>query len=176
MKYQEIKKIANEILSKFMETSEKAIIGGSIRRKSKNCKDIEIICIPKTTLKKSTINTLFETITETKQIRHPKFIFNLVKFKIIKGKPLTGKYIQLTYQNKIQVDVFTATEQNYGYISILRTGSKNYSKFIINKLKYFGYKLKNGNIFKGTVLINVPDEKSLFELINENYTEPENRN
>lgn len=144
-------------------------IAGSIRRNKSEVSDIEIVCVVK--YKERSDEGFF--IDE----------FSLACAslgKFIKGRPV-GKYlrIMLNYYN-IALDLFMTTPEQWGYIYLLRTGSADFSKTMVKRLKDMGYYMQGGQLYRSNLSpdqapIPVPDEQTLFKLAKMDYVEPEKR-
>jgi DNA polymerase/3'-5' exonuclease PolX len=167
MNYQDIKLIAENVVSELNPYCERCEIAGSIRRNKPECKDIEIVIIPKS-------NGLMD-------------LNNIVsKWAKVKGE-ITGKYTQRVLPEGIKLDLFIATKDNWGLIYSIRTGSADFShKVLACGWKKKGYTSENGILYK---TINpcesdldydnptyIREEKDLFDLIGIKYIEPEFRN
>jgi len=124
MELKQAQEIANELKLLLSPYCEKIEIAGSIRRKKEFVKDIEIVCIPK----RDSIKDLFGSEIETIHSFHAV----LSKFVINKGNIRNGKYIQFQTQG-INVDLFTATKENFGLTLAVRTGSANFSHMVLAK-------------------------------------------
>lgn len=152
-------------------------VAGSIRRGVKEVKDIEIVCIPSTTLISQ--SDLFQN-QEKKQVRVSGFI-DVLKDEheavIKKGDPYTGKYIQLYIPaHQINIDIFTAVPENWGYILGIRTGSAEFSHKLASAWVANGYNGKDGFLHRDDVQVSVPDEVTLFKIAGMSYVQPWNRN
>lgn len=76
----------------------------------------------------------------------------------------------------INLDLFFATERNWGLILAIRTGSAEYShKVLATNWVKAGYKSVNGMLTKNNQEVEVREEKDLFKLIGVEYVEPEER-
>lgn len=175
MKLFNAKAIAERIKENLKPYCNKIEIAGSIRREKSDVKDIEIVCIPRTILKETIIADLFGSKKVTEEIRHPEFINYLLKQKIRKGKPLTGKYIKFSTDENIEIDCFIADYKNWGWIYALRTGSADFSHGLAKKINSLGYTMQKGYIYKTTKLIELQDEKAIFDLINLPFIAPKDR-
>ena len=78
-------------------------------------------------------------------------------------------------QSSIKVDVFTAAPETWGYIYMIRTGPREFSKWVVTELKRKGYKPEGGTVlFEGEPL-SLMSEKMVFDLLGIDYIEPEDR-
>lgn len=100
-------------------------IAGSIRRKKKEVKDIEIICLPKSEKSKDLFGG------EGEIIRSKKFIETVNSLgKIIKGNA-SGKMIQIELPEGINLDLFVPDDFDYYRQYAIRTGSADYAHKVI---------------------------------------------
>lgn len=128
MKYFEIKLVADNILRELSPYCDVINIAGSIRREKEECKDIEIVCLPKG----EPIKDLFG---DTDQIERDENFISIVKGlgKFIKGNPL-GRYCQIELLGNpplINLDLFMPQKEDYYRQFAIRTGSSMYSSRVI---------------------------------------------
>ena len=131
-----------------------------------------MVCIPNRVMKEDLFGN-----GETE--RDPRFAKQLSKYKILKGSPTEGKFIQIELSG-ITVDIFTAVPDNWGLIFAIRTGSADFSHhFLASGWVMAGYHSSDGFLCKpqglGKKTIPVREEKDLFELIKLPWVPPENR-
>lgn len=177
MQLKQAQQIAEALKADLSPFCERIEIGGSIRRKKPDIGDIELVCIPKFIKIGSPQVTL--TMGHIEVERNHLFDYLAVNYegRIIKmGK----KYAQIQIGDEadvgIKVDIFTATESTWGYIFMLRTGSAEFSKWVVTKLKRHGYRLEGGEIKKGIDhKIVAMKEADVFDMLGIPYIEPENR-
>jgi len=176
MDLQEAKEIAEGLKYTLQPYCEKIEIAGSVRREKPQVKDIELVCIPKTIIKETVISDLFGNRKERQEIRHPDFVRIINENEINKGNPSTGKYFQFNICQEINIDCFTATKINFGWIYALRTGSADFSHQLAIRLRAAGYKMEDGNIFKNSKQIEIREEEDLFRLVGMLWSFPKYRN
>ena len=154
MEFKEAFNIANIIKILFRPYCSRIEIAGSLRREKPEVKDIEIVAIPE-----------------------DRFQLGLIvnKWKKIRGD-VGGKYLQRELPEGINLDLFFATEKNWGHILAIRTGSAEFSHKVlgIGWVKA-GYKSKEGILHKEDRPIEIREEKDLFNLIGISYVEPKDR-
>lgn len=153
MKLKDANLIAEKYLAILKPFCKRIEIAGSIRREKPEVKDIELVAIP------SDISGFVE------QVR---------RWRKIKGEP-SGKYTQRILPEGIRLDLFMATERNWGNIFLIRTGSKEFNIAIMTKLKEKGLKQENGYLWKLGQIIECREEKDLFNLIGLPKVEPKER-
>ena len=154
MEYQKALQIAEKVKQQLEPYCDRIEIAGSIRRKKPEVKDIEIVAIP-----------------------NDRFQIGLIinKWKKIEGN-IEGKYMQRELPDEIRLDLFFATERNWGNILLIRTGDLDFcKKFMILILKN-GYKQENGYLKKDEITIPILEEIELFKLVNLSFIEPNSRN
>jgi len=154
MKLEEAYEIAEKVKKQLEPYCDRITIAGSLRREKADVKDIEIVAIPK-----------------------DRFQLGLIvnKWKKIRGD-VGGKYCQRVLPEGINLDLFFATEKNWGFILAIRTGNAEYSHKVlgIGWVKA-GYKSVNGMLTKNNQEIEIREEEDLFKLIGINYVKPELR-
>lgn len=163
----QMQKAANNIVALLEPHCTRIQIAGSIRRKKPFPGDIEIVCIPKAI---EVTDDLFDTRMDVS----PEFIKQVNCWEKVKGEP-EGKYTQRIVDG-VKLDLFMATPQNWGYILAIRTGSAEYSHWVLAATWVrLGYKGVDGNLTREGKVVPVPEETTLFELLKLDFVEPENR-
>jgi len=158
--YQEALTQANEIIELLRPHCSKINLAGSIRRKKAMVKDIEIVCIP---LPYEV--GLFESGIATVVNRWDK----------VKGE-LPCKYTQRILPSGIRLDIFIATEENYGFLLAIRTGSAEYSHRVLGYAwTSHGFKSIEGILTKAGNPIPTPTEQEFFNLVKLPFIAPELR-
>jgi DNA polymerase/3'-5' exonuclease PolX len=159
--YAEAYKIALEVLEQLKPYCERIEIAGSLRRKKDEIGDIEIVAIPKP----FEIGLLQSGIAKV-----------VNQWEKVKGE-LPCKYTQRILPSGIKLDLFFAEEGNWGLIYAIRTGSAEFSRYVLaNGWVRNGFNSSGGYLFKYDKKFEVREEKDLFNLIGIHYVEPENRN
>lgn len=161
MEYEKIKELADEFVKEIKPFCEKFDVCGSIRRKKANCKDIDIVLLPKDN-------------------------FNL-RLPFLQGKILNSgkkfiietngqKLVRLNYQD-VKVDIYIATPENYEVLKLIRTGSAEHNKKLCQLALDNGMHLRfdKGLIDADGSIIANTEEGILKELLGK-YVEPEVRN
>ena len=154
MEYQKALQIAEKVKQQLEPYCDRIEIAGSIRRKKPQVKDIEVVAIP---------NDRFQL----------GMIVN--KWKKIRGD-ISGKYLQRTLPEGINLDLFFATERNWGYIFSIRTGNAEFSRQILaNGWVKAGFTGKEGMLIKNSQEQEIREEIDLFNLIGIDFVPPEQR-
>jgi len=155
--------IANGLVADLRPYCERIEIAGSLRRKKHEVHDIELVVIP---------------CRIAPQKVSSSFAAAVLKLgRILKGKP-TGKYCQIRLPGSINLDLFMARKENWGFMYAIRTGSADLSRLILaGGWVKAGYNGDGGMLVnrKTGLTVNVYEEKDLFNLIGIPYREPEKR-
>jgi len=135
-------------------------IAGSIRREKPEVKDIEIVAIPK-----PYDTGLFESGIATVINQWPK----------VKGE-LPCKYTKRILPEGIKVDIFFARPENWGLILAIRTGSADYSHYVLARA-WTSRRMhsQEGILHLGHTPLVVKEEKELFEICGIAWKEPKHR-
>jgi len=120
------KKIADSLIETLEPFCEKIHVAGSIRRQKPLVKDIEIVCEPQ--------RVFFQTelFGNGEHLVIPKFrnAVKLVSEYVIRGG-IDGRYAQIRLKAGITLDMFLPQPHDYFRQLATRTGSGDYSRFII---------------------------------------------
>jgi len=171
--------IANEILELVTPFCVEMCVAGSIRRKVSEIGDIEMVAIP--------------AYEDTGQIAMFKGMGEQIN---LLGKGMDGlaengtfskdkdgsivrwgdRYRKFFYRG-VAVDLFMATEANYGLIKMIRTGSVDFSKWMVTKrIKGGGLpnhmRVNEGYLWMDGKIVPVRTEAELFDLCYVNYVSP----
>jgi len=156
--------IANEIIEIIKPYCSRIEIAGSTRRAKPKVNDIEIVAIP------ANLNSLKN-----------KLGMHLISMQgSKKSNPFNKageRYIQFNYKNE-QIDLFLSSEDNWGLIYLIRTGSAEFSSKMLARWKKVsggGYS-ENGYLHtaEGKVIIT-KEEIDVFKLCEMEFVKPEMR-
>ena len=149
-------------------------VAGSVRRKKRNPKDIEIVCIPKET---PVSRDLF---AEPIMQRDSDFCKVVNSWEKVKGEP-TGRYTQRVIPDEdgeefCKLDLFMCVKRNFGLMFAIRTGPAAFSHHSIAEGAHeVGMRIQGGMLTRDGVDVPVPDEETLFRLLKIAYLKPEER-
>ncbi len=158
--FAEILPIAQDVLAQLAPHCVRCEIAGSIRRKKEMCKDIEIVCIPQPYEGSGFFESGIATVVN--------------RWEKVKGE-LPCLYTQRILPEGIKLDLFIATPENWGYIFMLRTGSREFNFRWVIALKNKFYRLHDGGIFANGRAVPVREESDVFRLLGMAFVEPEKR-
>ena len=166
MKLSTARKIAKQVKDELSPYCDRIVIAGSVRRgKMLDVHDIEFVVIPKyemqpdlfMTMQPTGKNLLFSHIRKTRDVT-------------VGGKQ-GQKMVRFNVCDSIQVEVYTASKRNWGYILALRTGPSDLSRILVTKLKVRGYKLDSGSILRKGSSVPVRTEHDMFRMAGIKYRE-----
>lgn len=119
-------KRAIDIWTELRPTCSKIKIAGSIRRSKPVIRDIEIVCLPNTNVVTQT-NMFGDSIEYN--MRNVQFVALVNGLgRIVKGKPIDGRYVQVELPDAIYLDIFIPVPEDYYRMLAIRTGSVEYVK------------------------------------------------
>ena len=151
---------AQELLEQLSPHCDRIEIAGSIRRRCREVKDIEIVCIPKPYQ-----TGLFED-----------GIASVVNQWPAELGQLPCKYTRRMLPEGIKLDLFFATPENWGYIFLIRTGPADFSKAFVGALMpSLGYRCQEGFVRVDGRPLKTPEEADVFGLANLPFIRPEYR-
>lgn len=128
MKLSEAKQLAISVCEKLQPFTERLNIAGSIRREKPDVKDIEVVCLPR--YFDSQPDMFGGNTTRVISQNYVEVVNGLGR--IIKGKP-AGRYMQIELPQRINLDLFMPTPEDYFRQYAIRTGSADYAHHTIAK-------------------------------------------
>lgn len=173
----EAQRIAAEVVADLEPYCARIEVAGSVRRRKAQVSDLEVVAIPMI----AHAGGLFGTEPVNRLWEH----LHAGSYEWLKGDNPEGKYYQLRLPEQwggMQLDLFTAAENNYGITLLIRTGSAAFSESILARHKRLqgigkdGRGSKDGRLVHrdGSVLVT-PDEASVFAVVHLEWIAPEKR-
>lgn len=160
----EARALADKVIAQLRPYVDRGLVCGSFRRGKQELSDIDIVCIAKTT----EIKDMFGAVTDT--VACQGFCDVINSWEKVKGSP-TGKYCQRIVDGH-KVEISIATTKNWGNISLIRTGSKEFSHLIMKIALDRGFEQREGYLYKGDHLIPCYEEKDYFAALGIPFIEP----
>jgi DNA polymerase/3'-5' exonuclease PolX len=158
--------IAERVKAELAPYCERIEIAGSVRRRKSEVKDIEIVAIPQ-----RVIADLFGSETTV----DPHFCAVVNQWRAVKGLP-TGKYTQRRLPDGINLDLFRANADNWGLQYAIRTGSADYSHYVLaTGWVKAGYTSVEGQLHRLGRHIPIREEADLFTLLGLPGVDPSQR-
>ena len=170
MKIEDALKVAERVLGILRPLSLRVEIAGSVRRRRPEVGDLEVVCIPG----EVGCPDLFDAAATCRSQDWIRAVYGLGS--VVKGDPISGKYIQVTLPEGINLDLFLARCVNWGLILAIRTGSARFSHAVLARgWCAAGYRSIDGMLWAGGRPVPVREEAELFEKIHVPWVEPGRR-
>jgi len=151
----EAQKLAEEIIKHIEQHCEQIVIAGSIRRRKAECRDIDLVLIPKPLLWTRIITTLQRTM-------------DAIVLKC-------GTQLAQLEINGINIDLYSTNPKNFEALLLIRTGSSSSNIRLSLRAKKMGMKLTHTGLSRDGKII-ASTEKEIFEVLGLDYVPPEERN
>ena len=154
MKLKDAEKLAEQIMEQIQPFCDRLVVAGSIRRKKSEVRDVDFVLIPKPLLWPRIVGTLQRNMDA----------------KVLKQGE---KAAQLTIDG-INVDLYSATEETWEPLLLIRTGSAEHNIKLSMIARKKGMKLSHKGLIKNGEVIG-STEKEIFNLLELGYIAPEER-
>jgi len=174
------KQIGAEIIAALSSACVRATIAGSVRRKKKNVKDLEVVYIAQT---EAHIVDLFGNTKEyslTDQLIE-KLIKEEFWIRDRETKRWGPKYKRLIFKGEEQavIELFRAERANWGLILALRTGPAEFNHILVSHRRGAmpgNMVMHRGWLWREGQRLETPTEDIFFAEVGLPYWKPENRN
>lgn len=146
--------IAERIVTALAPACERIEIAGSLRRRSPDVHDIDLVLIPRDRL---------------------DLLIRLMDLYGRKPEKIGEKYLMLKSFDGIQVDLYLATPGTWATLLLIRTGSKAHNIQLAQRAKQIGWQLKangEGLIDGDGDRLDITTEADLFRHLGLPYREP----
>ena len=154
MKLKDAEKLAEQIMEQIWPFCDRLEVAGSIRRKTSEVRDVDFVLIPKPLLWHRIVTTLQRNM-DAKVLKHGE------------------KAAQLTIDG-INVDLYSATEETWEPLLLIRTGSAEHNIKLSMIARKKGMKLSHKGLIKDEKIV-ASTEKEIFDLLGLSYLLPEKR-
>jgi DNA polymerase/3'-5' exonuclease PolX len=146
----------------------RTLIAGSLRRRKAEVSDIELVVISKT---RPAQDLFGPTGHEESMLDDALSDLGITSFR--KNGP---KFKQFEWQG-VPIDLFIATVDTWGCVATIRTGSADFSHWLVTSRRQGGacpamYRFDEGRIYQGPTPIATPEERDVFELLELPWIEP----
>ena len=169
--------VAAEMVEALRPYCHRVAVAGSIRRGRDWVNDIEIVAIPKSTVRQPDMDIFGEPLGKPKVVRDPGFVMvvDSIANPLVKGKPSDGRYLQFFTRDGVKVDLFMCVPDTWGYIYTIRTGSADFTRALAARWVQLGYKGVEGQLTRFGKPVPVPEEADLFALLGMSVPPPHAR-
>jgi len=168
---------ANDLADVLEPACERIMIAGSIRRLKHEIGDIEIVLIPK----REAITDMFGTPTGN-TISHVDQVLADMNLTPVKNGE---RYKQIVWQG-MQADLFICTPETWGCVATIRTGSADFTQWLMTKKRQGGacpehLSFKDGRLWteraagSGLVALDTSTEQQVFGNLGLDWIEPRER-
>jgi len=149
----DIIKLAYKLKEDLSPFSAIIVVAGSVRRKEKDIKDIDFVCVP-------------EDLDKLK-----KFIYDNDSFYVYRD----GEKLISFVTKSCKVDIYFATEDNFGAMLLFLTGSGGHNIGLRRIAKSMGFKLNQYGLWLDSKCIASKTEEDIYNALNREYKAPELR-
>ncbi len=163
-------------------------IAGSIRRSSAEVKDVELVAVPRWTERPGSMPSLFGGEPERVNLLHEWAVNQAAAAGVrwIKtGTPdvvdwepkAEGKYWRALVEERVKLDLFLASAENYGLILLIRTGSAEFSQAVMTYAKHrTPYRVEGGHLRgRDGEALRTLEERDVFGALRLDYVLPRER-
>ncbi len=168
---------ANDLATILAPACERLLIAGSIRREKAEIGDIEIVLIPKLT----PITDMFGEPTGN----HASALDVALADNDITPVKNGERYKQIQWQD-MQADLFICTPETWGCVATIRTGSADFTQWLVTKKRQGGacpehLSFKDGRLWtertngSGLVALDTSEEQQVFDTLRLDWIEPQQR-
>ncbi len=174
--------IAAAIVADLEPFCERIQVAGSIRRRKETVGDIEIVAIPRYEPAGLFGDLLDDPLQVNALWAHLHDASD--RYRFVLGDNPNGRYHRLVLpaHDGLQLDLFLAQPDNWGWILLMRTGSKDFSASVLTEWKRrqgFG-EARPGSVDGRLVdrtgnVVPTPDEETVFVLLGRAVIPPEHR-
>lgn len=177
MSLRQARAVASEMIEALRPYCHRVAVAGSIRRGRDRIGDIEIVAIPKSTVRQPDVDMFGEPHGKPTVVRDPGFILvvDSLADRIVKGKISDGRYVQFFTGDGVKVDLFMCVPDTWGYIYTIRTGSADFMRTMAARWGQLGYKGVEGQLTHFGKPVPVPEEADLFGLLHMAVPPPHQR-
>lgn len=172
---QEITKTLDFLLKEISILDDTIIIQicGSYRRQKLTSSDIDLLVTTPTILTENLEEEKLVIQKIVKKLHDVRFLIDDIT------SDSTNKYMGFCKYDKLpirRIDIRFIPFLSWYPALLYFTGSKEFNQILRNKAKKLGYKLNEYGLYKGTKNIYVESEEEIFQILDEKYLEPQERN
>lgn len=165
--------VAIDLLNRLDRACDRLLIAGSLRRQKREIGDIELVVLPRM----DPVADLFgESVPGLARSVLDDALAQLGDLHYTKNGE---RYKQFECEGR-SIDLFIATPETWGCVATIRTGSADFSKWLVTARKYGGacpshLHFKDGRIWNGARALDTPGEHDVFAALEQPWVEPVDR-
>src|SRR3990172_8017793 len=129
MEFMQAREIAERLAAELSPGCERIAVAGSVRRGKPDVKDLEIVAVPKIVI----VADLFGNPTNAYSMLDAELI--RLGLHQLKGGE---KYKQFLLPEGINLDLFITSREQWGWIFVLRTGHRDFNKWLVTPRRHGG--------------------------------------
>lgn len=170
MKLEKARALARALIEALRPACDRIEVGGSIRREKAAVKDIEIVYIPRI---RQVVVDLFGSTASFALMDDAlaRLIADGILVKDEETKRWGPKYKRLIHaETGMVVELFAATEENWGLIYALRTGPAEFNHLLVSSAAIGGamplnMRMRDGQLWHQGLELVTPTEEAFFEAL-----------
>lgn len=167
MKLRDAEALASQLLLSLDRYCIRVAVGGSIRREVPECKDIELVAIPR---------NRYGVLNEWAPAVGVQWIKTGTPDVVPWQPQLDGKYWRGLLREQVKLDLFLTTHGQWGLLFLIRTGSAEFSEAVVTHGKRIGRRVQGGYLRAGTTeaspIIPTPEERDVFRELGLAWVDP----
>lgn len=149
---------------------ERTLIAGSLRRRKSEVGDLELVVLPKL---EPIIDMFGEVIGQRSLL--DEALATIAPTRTKDGE----RYKQFTWEG-MPVDLFIATRETWGCVATIRTGSADFTHWLVTNRRQGGgcpshLKFHEGRLVDGAKALDTSEEQLLFQALEQDWIEPVER-
>lgn len=166
--YAEALPVAQALRTLLDPACDRTLIAGSLRRQKSEVGDLELVIQPK-------VEPILDMFGEV--CGHQSLLDERLRTLGITEFSKNGeRYKQFSWE-RMPVDLFVATPETWGCVATIRTGSADFTRWLVTKKRQGGacpemYQFRDGRIWFGAHAQDTGEEKQVFELLEIAWVEP----
>lgn len=173
MDYAYARGIAEHLVAKLSAGCERIMIAGSLRRQKRAIGDIELVALPTF----APMRDLFGD--ELPGMGESGLDAQLARLSTEGYTKNGAKYKQFGYKGA-SVDLFIASRETWGCIATIRTGSADFTHWLVTPRNKGGgcpshLRFTDGRLMDGALALDTSDEQLLFDALDQAWVEPAER-
>lgn len=166
--YAEALPVAQALRTALDLVCDRTLIAGSLRRQKTEVGDLELVIQPKL----ESILDMFGAVVGQQSLLDAR----LDTLGITTFTKNGERYKQFTWEG-ISVDLFVATPETWGCVATIRTGSADFTRWLVTKKRQGGacpemYSFKEGRIWASGKTLDTSEERHVFDLLELDWIEP----
>lgn len=171
--YAEAMTIARDLVARLDSGCARWLIAGSLRRRKPEIGDIELVVIP---CHEEMLDLFGEPVAGMERSALDDVLAGLGPLSFTKNGE---KYKQFSWKG-INVDLFIATRETWGCVATIRTGSADFSRWLVTDRRHggakpSGMKFEDGRLWFNGRALDTSEERMVFEALDLSWIEPEKR-